>query len=815
MASTATFPTSHSTTVRNPRLGNAISLPESDARIWLELVADVDHRQSPLPEILRAGSEDAETKSLREALRRTAEHVEQGGAIHDLIERGEIKIPAYDTRLLLLLREYNAPADALLQLMDRRRETTRTWRKLAGAIAYTGLLLLLATVALFFFSVAMARPIAFLENDGFFKVEQLRRWILIARGAAEWSLQTAAAIVVVLLLFRLVAPRAIRQEAFAMIPLVGPIPEWFRTAEALGVLGTLVGRGARLDQSLDVVADGVSNSRVASAIRALAVHVKNGGDPAAWIWREKRLPPSIAPFFRVGTRTGDLSRSLESAGEMLQTRATARMEFVRLLVPSLLMMTSLVVVFCIGALLYRAISPTIYGLSNMTMNIAPPGFSPTRNPTGIEESGFRLGILLAPSLALLAASVYLARRSVDGEFLPTLYRRIGTVFLVISLIGLIFALGGAGAFVVIVPGAIFLFFALLQASRRENQHMVHLMAAATESGVPLTEAARAFAHEQTSGARRRALFLAKSIEEGKSLLQALRSAGYFLDPLSGLAVHFSTTPQSLARNLREAQVFEDRERVARSPRVRFSLYIVKVATMICLVTAFIVGFLYWNFRVCASEMGVLNGPLWRISDAWFPESTMKNDAAIIALTLAVPLAVTLLFLWGMFFLQHEVTWRMASWFFPWLELFRRRYHACVIMKAIHWGTCGHMPMDQILEKLKDEYPARSIRRRLRNMHLKVTNGSNWVDAFRKTAFPTNYECSVLSAANDAGNVSWALDTLAESGHRRLERDRKRALAIATPVLTLALAIPVGLIGWFTVTFLVELVQATTKMSLPS
>lgn len=93
------------------------------------------------------------------------------------------------------------------------------------------------------------------------------------------------------------------------------------------------------------------------------------------------------------------------------------------------------------------------------------------------------------------------------------------------------------------------------------------------------------------------------------------------------------------------------------------------------------------------------------------------------------------------------------------RLFRGR-HIANVLRIIALATEFRGPLADVLHRLAITYPARRIRRRLDIAANRVDAGASWQDALHSARLVTQSEQSLLTTAEQAGNLPWALREIA-------------------------------------------------------
>jgi type IV pilus assembly protein PilC len=125
---------------------------------------------------------------------------------------------------------------------------------------------------------------------------------------------------------RTTAGKAMWDRFKLRIPIFGSLLQKTALARFARILGVLNKSGVPILQSLDVVADTVNNSLMASAIRDVQASVKSGESLAKPLGKHKVFPPMVVQMLTVGEETGGLDTMLEKVADFYDEEVTATVD---------------------------------------------------------------------------------------------------------------------------------------------------------------------------------------------------------------------------------------------------------------------------------------------------------------------------------------------------------------------------------------------------------------------------------------------------------------------------------------------------------
>jgi len=399
----------------------------------------------------------------------------------------------------------------------------------------------------------------------------------------------------------------------------------------------------------------------------------------------------------------------------------------------------------------------------------------------LNSAGFVvLGVAMLWSVRL----IYGARRGPSDDLLKRLFLLAGWILIAGGTLGL--AGGATGLFsflyVVCLGLAVAAYFRYM---RDERNALLWSLATAAERGIPLEQAARAFADERSVQIGIRAAKLANLLEDGVPLHGALRALG---NPLSADAV--------LAANL-------GAEMGAMGPALQMSLD--HAERLEATVRKVLARYVYVIFVMCTAA-AILAFVMFKIVPVWvrlFEDLELELPAStslLITLSDAVipfwPLLLLLFFLSviGLDFFTPPTQYSPGlRWGTPFRGALWIRYDAALILRSLALCVRLEREIGPTVFMLSRQYPTRSVSRRLLRASQRIDDGMHWCDALRHVGFIRRVDVAVLKAAERAGNLMWALEEMADSALRRCEYRLRAWLNVGFPFVVLVLGAVVAFI----------------------
>lgn len=390
-------------------------------------------------------------------------------------------------------------------------------------------------------------------------------------------------------------------------------------------------------------------------------------------------------------------------------------------------------------------------------------------------------ILLAPAgLAVLVATRVLfgRARQVPADPMQVLLTAASSILFVVAAVGAV--LGLVGIWILLIPlpiVALVLFFMVLDRGRHSaHRALVWALAAAANRGIPLPEAARAFADETQGNTSHRSLLLAEALERGQPLAQAARIAWLRMSTAMRLTVRVAEPLGSLGPAMR--QQMEDSQQVdlvLRDAIGRF-FYLGILITVMNIVCTFMMLKIVPVYQRMFEEFGLRLPPLtrfvieiskWFVQIGWVP---------ILPLSLVIYptfLLIATLYYVGYFPRNLPLVWRLF-----------KRYDGALVMRSLALAVRRGVPMPEALRLVASNYPLSIVGNRLQMAADRVDAGMDWCASLLQTGLIGKADAAVLSSAQRVGNLDWALEEMAASAIRRQAYRVQVLVQILFPILLL-------------------------------
>ena len=394
-------------------------------------------------------------------------------------------------------------------------------------------------------------------------------------------------------------------------------------------------------------------------------------------------------------------------------------------------------------------------------------------------------IILGAALLWMVNIVYGRRQRKDADILKLVLTIGGWVLLLSGVFAALSAAPGAGWIPLFPIAVIVVVMAARRFRKSENRALATVLAVAVERGIPLPRAIRAFAEDAADQTSQRARELARMLEVGAALPNAIALSNIRMDTDVMAAIEFGDGNGFLAPALRRVLNQSDNFTARLQATLEKLFYLFVVAVAIAFIVTFLMIKIIPTFDIMFQEFEL---ELPAVTVSVIEISRFAGDIW--------PLWTSLLLVCLVFLLVYCLNYAdlvPSDW--PIVGRYTQQFNAATLLRLLSVAVEQDRPLVQAIKLLANRYPHRLIRRRLKQASMHVDNGADWRDAMRQVKLITAGEAAVLKSAQRVGNLAWALEELADKKARRVAQQSAALLNIMFPVVLVGF----GLIGFMVVT----------------
>ncbi|HEY2827729.1 MAG TPA: type II secretion system F family protein, partial [Pirellulales bacterium] len=327
--------------------------------------------------------------------------------------------------------------------------------------------------------------------------------------------------------------------------------------------------------------------------------------------------------------------------------------------------------------------------------------------------------------------------------------------------------------------------------KMERRALLSVLAVASEKGIPLPDAARAFADERFDALGVRAHHLSIALSQGLPLDKALAASGIELPTDALVAVRTGCSTGGLAPLLKSIARHSANVDATIQGLVGRFVYLL----LFTFVTAFVI--LYIQIKIMPVFRAIFNNFHQQLP----PVSLLMTKLFYSPLSFS-PFMAFLICLFTVLLLVFIYTVArflgMVRWDPPIVRRMALPLHESLVLRSLAESVAGEKRLDATLWAMAKSHPKKYIRQRLKYAAQRTAEGAHWCDALQSSGLVTSPDAAVLKAAERVGNLAWAMNNTADRLVRRFTTRMLATMSVGFPLVLLAfgavvLLIAVGLI----------------------
>jgi type II secretory pathway component PulF len=326
------------------------------------------------------------------------------------------------------------------------------------------------------------------------------------------------------------------------------------------------------------------------------------------------------------------------------------------------------------------------------------------------------------------------------------------VILLLSPIAIVGAIAVA-AFTVLVV--------LVERRRSQQASLLWLLAIAVDNDLPLADELESYSDAASRRQRHDVLYVAELLRSGESLPDALAAVPGLIPRDTLLAAHMGLESGRLAEALRGSAIRHQQQRpFSQSPTASLLgsiVYCGAVLGSVLFLTFFVMYFIIPKFRKIFedfdTDLPALTTRVIDVSDVMVEYFYLVVLGGLGAATLLVLIGWATVRGWSELRLE-------------WLGPALTRIDAPAVLRNLALVTASGLPIETGLATIAREHHRANIRRRAATALAESKSGSDPWHALAHAGLATSAEAELLSSAQAAGNVSWALNEIAHSIEQR-------------------------------------------------
>ncbi|MBT6157643.1 MAG: hypothetical protein HOK71_02780 [Planctomycetaceae bacterium] len=333
--------------------------------------------------------------------------------------------------------------------------------------------------------------------------------------------------------------------------------------------------------------------------------------------------------------------------------------------------------------------------------------------------------------------------------------------------------------------------------------LLSVLAIATEKQLPLTPILDAFADDSRLGWRHQVHDLSDMLQAGTSLPDAIEAVHGLLPPDVVMAARVGAESGTLAAALKmAAERLAPRDTTTVSSPASIVVYLMFVTVVMLGIVAFIMVYIVPKFKRIFEDFGTE-----------LPSMTIfVIDASHFAATyglLLIPFIFGVVWVAMVYAVAAGRPTVPMTGPFKLLTIMMPRIATGGVLRSLSIAVAAGRPLIGALSTMAGVHPAPAIRRRIGDIADEVEQGHNCWQAMLASGLISRRETALLSAAERAGNLDWALRRTADNVDSRISFRFNALVEFVRPVLMLLYA---GVVGTVVVGLFMPLVKLLNDLS---
>jgi general secretion pathway protein F len=731
----------------------------------------------PLDGTLRALGQDATSPALRQAIDDLSDKLSSGQPLDAALDSLGARLPEHMRRLLVAASRSGRLSQALARLLERQSAVDDMTRRFRQAVLYPLVLLGLLLAWLLYMSWDVIPQFVTLLRDDF---QTETNWLL---ESVEWwppvLMGSLAAVAALLVAVRLAGGAAALSRLLSILPVVGPCRRYRGLSDASGLLSEFLDEQVPLDEALRLTAIGARDPAVRAACQAAAEQVAQGSMLSTSLERKRAFPATLVRWTQWGEHHAALSEALRSASIMFAERFELRLQLARVFVPA--------IVFGLIAASALFVAGSIFqGLFRLITDLSGSGSTTSVEGEWELWTFVTAAAVLVFGTAMLVIGQLLRSRGAAEDVTKVILSFIGWTLVALAVLAVFLLVGSGWGFVAWIVLAIAWIRGVFRYRQAQKESLWSALSLAADKQTPLAPMARAFAEEQGGGFAIRARQLARHLEGGAGLAEAIAWCPSALPAEAALAARIGTDSGDLPGAVRAASARRG-GRLLVSPALLWLLMFVPVVIFV-------------KVKIEPSLIAIFDDFETNLPGVTVAISQLIGSPVLVYL--GMMLILLLVAVW----LQWRGTWQPRL---PGLKQIVRWIELAPVLRMLSLTTRHGRPLPQTLETIAMWHPRRWVRRRMRGAVRDLARGISWQESLGRRNLLGPDDLAVLAAAERNGNLPWALGEMGQSYARRADFRLKAWNEFASPLLLVLMGLAVGL---FVVAYFLPLVYLIINLS---
>ena len=296
-----------------------VRIPAMERAMATRQLATLVSAGIPLVEALGALVTQIDHVALKAVMANVRDRVNEGSSLADALQATD----KFDTLYVSMVKAGEAGGaldTVLVRIADYLEDSVKMNSRITSIMVYPTAMLIFAFLVVGVLVTFILPQITGLLSSMGAELPAITRWIIaVSDFATEWWWAILILIVATVMgirrIIRTERGRAGFDRMVLRLPIIGRLTRYVAISRFARTLGSLLGSGVNIVQSMDIAGRVANNTVISGVIGEAKVAVIEGSSLAATLRKSREFPSMVVTMVDVGERAGDLASMLDRVAE--------------------------------------------------------------------------------------------------------------------------------------------------------------------------------------------------------------------------------------------------------------------------------------------------------------------------------------------------------------------------------------------------------------------------------------------------------------------------------------------------------------------
>ena len=296
-----------------------VRIPAMERAMATRQLATLVSAGIPLVEALGALVTQIDHVALKAVMASVRDRVNEGSSLADALQATD----KFDTLYVSMVKAGEAGGaldTVLVRIADYLEDSVKMNSRITSIMVYPTAMLIFAFLVVGVLVTFILPQITGLLSSMGAELPAITRWIIaVSDFATEWWWAILILIVSTVMGIRRIINTERGRAAFdrmvLRLPIIGRLTRYVAISRFARTLGSLLGSGVNIVQSMDIAGHVANNTVISGVIGEAKVAVIEGSSLAATLRKSREFPSMVVTMVDVGERAGDLASMLDRVAE--------------------------------------------------------------------------------------------------------------------------------------------------------------------------------------------------------------------------------------------------------------------------------------------------------------------------------------------------------------------------------------------------------------------------------------------------------------------------------------------------------------------